>query len=148
MKIRTKVYFYVSLLFPLLIPLLASIFENTLASVFQLSIYLGGIPYVLFALGLFVWLKNKPNAVVLRLSWAAPILFLPIFSVYIIIHQISRDWVSISDFSAFDVISLLVGYSVYVVIFGYFYVILMHLLYRLLDKLNILISSDNDGGDI
>src|SRR5688572_10131474 len=50
------------------------------ALIFGYSLYLGGIPYVLFLIGLFIWMRAKTAGEVQRMTYVAPLLFIPVFT--------------------------------------------------------------------
>ena len=82
---KGKRYFQASLFLPLIVPVIVLLlFEPSFAYggvVFILifSLFLGGIPYLLFLIGLFVWMRKKDVHAVQRMTFFAPLLFAPMF---------------------------------------------------------------------
>ena len=83
----SKRYFQISLLLPIAVPLVSLFFASpgplrgwrvVLLLLFG-SLLLGGIPYLLFAAGLLFWMRGKSAREVQRMTYVAPLLFIPVF---------------------------------------------------------------------
>ena len=128
MKMREVTYYRWAATLPILLPLAAHLAyrdEPAIGVVDRVAIplYLSGIAwpaYVPFAAGLFWWLRGQPAARYRRVSWIAPLLFLPVFVVYLLAV---RWWVG----SAEPLAGALIFYSIVALAFGYGYVVLIHL---------------------
>src|SRR6267142_1989991 len=85
-----KRYFQFSLLLPLILPaMVLLLFESSLrrgSVVFILifSLYLGGLPYLLFVIGLFFWMRGKDVRQIQRMTFIAPLLFAGFFVICVI----------------------------------------------------------------
>src|SRR5918993_3410861 len=89
----SKRYFQISLLLPIAAPLVSLSFAGLFASpspgpapgwrvVLLLlfgSLLFGGVPYILFAAGLLFWMRGKGAREVQRMTYVAPLLFIPVF---------------------------------------------------------------------
>jgi hypothetical protein len=87
-----------------------------------IPLYVSGIAwpaYIPFAAVLFWWLRSQPVARYRRVSWIAPILFLPPFLLYLLVV---RWWTASTEPWA----GVLIFYSIVVLLFGYGYVLLTH----------------------
>jgi hypothetical protein len=124
---REVTYYRWSAALPVLIPLVAHWVyrDNPAIGLFDrvtMLLYLSGIAwpaYIPFAAALFWWLRRQPVARYRRVSWIAPILFLPPFLFYLLVV---RWWTGSREPWA----GVLVFYSVVVLLFGYGYVLLTH----------------------
>jgi len=94
---------------------------------FYLSGLLAGPAYVPFAAALFWWLRDEPAARYRAISWKAPLLFLPVFLVYLLAM---RWWTG----STAPLVETLLFYGLVVLLFGYGYVLLIHAGRRALDR--------------
>jgi len=120
-------YYRWSATVPLLVPLVAQFVyrDNPAIGLFDrvaIPLYLSGIAwpaYIPFAAVLFWWLRRQPVARYRRVSWIAPILFLPLFLFYLLVV---RWWTASTEPWA----GVLIFYSVVVLVFGYGYVLLTH----------------------
>jgi hypothetical protein len=120
-------YYRWSATLPVVVPLVAQLVyrDDPAMGLFDrltIPLYLSGIAwpaYVPFAAGLFWWLRRQPAAQYRRVSWIAPILFLPAFLSYLLVV---RWWTASTEPWA----GVLVFYSVVVLLFGYGYVSLTH----------------------
>jgi hypothetical protein len=120
-------YYRWSATVPVLVPLVAHLVYRDNPAVGLLDrvaipLYLSGIAwptYVPFAAVLFWWLRRQPVARYRRVSWIAPILFLPPFLAYLLLV---RWWTASTEPWA----GVLAFYSVVVLLFGYGYVLLIH----------------------
>jgi hypothetical protein len=112
---------------PVVIPFIAHLFyrdDPTIGLIDRVTIplYVSGIAwpaYVPFAAALFWWLAGRPVAQYRRVSWLAPVLFLPPFLAYLLLV---RWWTESTEPWA----GVLAFYSIVVLLFGYGYVLLTH----------------------
>ncbi len=125
---REVTYYRLAATLPVVIPFVAHLFyrdDPTIGLIDRVTtlLYVSGIAwpaYIPFATALFWWLDGKPPARYRRVSWLAPVLFLPPFLAYLLLV---RWWTS----SAEPWVEALVFYSILVLLFGYGYVLLTHL---------------------
>ena len=102
------------------------------------SLYIGGIPYMVFAVAVFYWSRRKDLQLIKRFSLVAPLIF-SIFFVFVWITFVLISKKSTPDSS--EIISS--GYlALFCLGFGYLYVALVHLMHALLKKFGrIIITS-------
>lgn len=133
---KAKSYFQLSLLMPLVLPLLLYVagvasFQGwgAVALIVVYSLLLGGVPYVIFLAGALAWLRGRDARAARRLTLAAPPIFASVFTgcamllVLIQILQLGEIRVGTSFVVAGCVIGLILGYA---------YVALAHLGFYLL----------------
>lgn len=140
-------YYRCSAALPILVPLVAHLVyrDNPAISLFDrvtIPLYLSGLAwpvYIPFAAGLFWWLRRQPAARYRRVSWIVPILFLPAFLSYLLVV---RWWTASTEPWA----GVLVFYSILVLLFGYGYVLLIHLGRYLLGWRGRLVGAHIDRG--
>lgn len=126
----SKRLFQYSLVLPLIPPLLVlplwfvreSINENSAGAfvliVIAYSGIVGGIPYLILAAALLIWMRNKDLVLIRRVLLISPVLMLPIFSVCLGIYTMFFErHPSLNEYS-FG----LIFFSVFIVLFGYTYV--------------------------
>lgn len=120
-------YYRLAATLPVVMPVIAHLFyrdDPTISLVDRVTIplYVSGIAwpaYIPFAAGLFWWLAGQPVARYRRVSWIAPILFLPPFLAYLLLV---RWWTASMEPWA----DVLIFFSIVVLLFGYGYVLLTH----------------------
>ena len=120
-------YYRCAAALPVLVPLVAHLVYRDdpaigLVDRVTIPLYLSGIAwpaYIPFAAALFWWLRKQPVTRYRRVSWIAPILFLPFFLSYLLVV---RWWTASTEPWA----GVLMFYSVVVLGFGYGYVLLTH----------------------
>ena len=113
---------------PILVPLVAylvyrdrpaiSLFDRVAIPLYVSGI-VGGPLYIPFATILFWCLRRQPVAQYRRASWIAPVLFVPLFLLYLLAI---RWWTGSTE----PLADILIFYSVGVLLFGYGYVLLIH----------------------
>lgn len=126
----SKQLFQYSLALPLIPPILMiplwflreSINENSAFAFVPIFIaysgIVGGIPYVILALTLLIWMRNKELASIRQALLASPALMLPIFAACLGLYSIAFE----RDSSLREYLFGLVFFSAFVIIFGYAYV--------------------------
>lgn len=93
---------------------------DQIATLVALSGIVGGPAYIPLAAALFWWLRKRPVKSYRSVSWAAPMLFLPVFALYLLaVGQVTR-----STEPRAVVFAL---YIPFLLVFGYTYVALVHL---------------------
>ncbi len=132
---KGKRYFQVSLFLPLIVPLIVLLlFEPSFAYgrvvlILIFSLYLGGVPYLLFLIGLFFWMRRKDARDIQRMTFISPLLFAGFFVLcavavvpiqYLMIGQVRIEADVVFQCS---VVILVLGYS-YVLVVNAGYVIL------------------------
>ena len=138
-------YFRLSFLLPLLLPLLAAPFvrmgHGWLAGVavfLWASLLIGGIPYIFFMAGVFYWMRNKDYRTVQRMTFIAPFIFGFVFvfgAVFILapLQLLTLGQVRVEG-SGVGLI------FIFILIFGYFYVILTNAGFYLLKHLGFIVE--------
>lgn len=129
-----RTYFRLSLLAPLLLPLLAlPLGVNAVFAVLMLSLVFGGAQYAIFALCLFVAIgRLRSTSRILRLVYWSPILFVPIQAL---------GWLAYCAFERHRHPELSGGWeellpgAVYSLLVGYGYALVVHAGFALLEKL-------------
>ncbi len=126
----SKRLFQYSLVLPLVPPLLVlplwfvreSINENSAGAfvliVIAYSGIVGGIPYLILAAALLIWMRNKDLVLIKRVLLISPALMLPIFSVCLGIYTVFFE----RHPSLNEYLFGLIFFSVFIVLFGYTYV--------------------------
>jgi len=118
-------YFRVALFLPFIFPalLLALNYVFDLPEFFQwvwvsvaLPIIFGGIPYAIFIYFVFTWSRHRSNSDIKKWMWKAPLIFLPIVILMLILMFPTSNYDEI--WKSF----LLIILSVFA--YGYFYVVL------------------------
>ena len=128
MQIRTLYRSLLSL--PLLVPFLllplawfhiVPPMVETFISLAGLSAMVGGVPYVLIALGLLWWMRRRPEPQIRVAMCIAPLLMVALLGLIILC-------VTVMEGSSFDtdVYTAWLAYSGYTLAFGYFYVVLAY----------------------
>jgi len=144
MKLSMIAFFRISLLLPLIVPLLLIplvwVFPNQTTKTISLylgsSLSVGGIPYLLFSIYSFRWLRGKSQRQVVWRAAVSPLIFIPIETV--------SFFVFLCIFSRYHggppVITLIILYMIamYVLLFGYGYVCLTLLLFFLAKKMRFI----------
>ena len=125
-----KTFYRVSLALPIALPLIALPFwflnRSGNAVVFFLmgSLYLGGLPYLIAALGVLRWMRGKNEEQVRRASFLAPLIVLPIcwlcWAVFFLVTlgETSSNWVESVFYVAY--------FSLFEIVIGYAYVAVVH----------------------
>jgi energy-converting hydrogenase Eha subunit A len=94
----------------------------------------GAVPYIIFALVVLRLLRNKPRRAYWQAAIVAPFLFIPVFSMGVTVVGIFLDFWETGQVSLptgsllFDTL----GYGLFILPIGYFYVALSYLGYLLL----------------
>jgi tetratricopeptide (TPR) repeat protein len=134
--IRAKRYFQASFLLPLILPLPFILVASRgfgglggIALVLEGSLLIGGIPYILFLAGLSFWARGKNFRTLQRMTYIAPLLFIAVF-VYCALLLIPVQILTVGEVR---VEGRAVSYlCVFILILGYFYVLLANLGFHLL----------------
>lgn len=123
-----KTYYRWTLLLPLLVPALAWPLLNLLSSGFAgmaayllfLSLLIGGVPYLLFAIGFLLWMRDASDARVHRGILLAPVVYTAVMVVCLTLFLLVDGTFSNSS----DSLGTFVGFAL---AFGYGYVALAEL---------------------
>jgi tetratricopeptide (TPR) repeat protein len=137
--INARRYFLKSFSLPIFSPLLAVLILRPGYSGWQLlvlvlwgSLIIGGIPYLLFIVGLLHWARNKDFRAIRRVTYVAPLLFILVF-VYCVAALIPFQVLTIGEVR---VEAYWVQLScIFILIFGYFYVLLTNAGFYILNYL-------------
>jgi hypothetical protein len=138
-------FFRLSVALPLAIPALAvtgSLALRTIGSpggdalgaasaVLLASVIIGGLPYLVVALPLLRSLRGRSVGAYRRLSIVAPILYAAVLTFCLTVY-FYVEGTSAGVRGSFETA---LGFAAYAIAFGYFYVLLTHLLYALLGYL-------------
>jgi hypothetical protein len=143
----TRAWFGWSLLFPLFVPLL-TIPMLPLGDVgamigffFLGSLFLAGGPYVLFAGGLVLWMRRLTPDRVVSLVWKTPWVFIPFHAACLILFAAGSKALRFfagdgAEMPSLDQVRGLVAFeamcAVFILVFGYLYVLLATGIWRLL----------------
>ena len=135
---KSKTYFRASLLIPLALPIvlypLGVSSGITSGAIFILlaSLVFAGVPYLLFGAILFLWLGKMSSIKKMKtLTYITPLLFIPFYSI------IFFPWAYFFDDSSFS-FDFFLGSSMYILLLGYGYVIIVNMGYLLLNRYEIL----------
>jgi len=127
-RITEVTYYRWAAALPILVPLVAYLLYRdrpaiSLVDRVTIPLYVSGIVagplYIPFATALFWWLRGQPVAQYRRASWIAPVLFIPLFLLYLLAV---RWWTGSTE----PLAGMLIFYGVVVLLFGYGYVLLIH----------------------
>lgn len=125
---RARRYFQLSFLLPIILPLPALLVArpglrgwNSVILVLWGSLLIGGIPYLLFLAGLFYWIRDKDFKAIQRVTFIAPLLFIPVFvycaAAIIPLQILKTGEVRVEGSGVFT-------FCIFILIIGYFYVLL------------------------
>jgi hypothetical protein len=125
-------YFQASLALPLVVPLFMGLVAflspsevlDGFAAIFLFSLVLGGIPYLLFVVGILIWSRCQSVSAIRRLSYFAPLLYVMATAGLGLIALFFGA--SIQEVAGFVAI-----FSVYALLFGYLYVFIVNFVYEL-----------------
>ncbi len=125
-----KVYFLASLLLPVIVPLsiLPIAFNNLLTALLIFSLWFGGVPYLIMSFGVIIWAKNKNETQLRKLSYVLPLLFV---LVMVIVYLLFILYVQGLDFNMTEFVQIIIAFAGYAVAIGYFYVIVVNIIYEL-----------------
>jgi hypothetical protein len=123
-----KTYFKIALFFPYIIGVLAfliiyliepsEMISLNLLFMTVLPIFFASIPYAIFIILAFSWVKSRSDRAIKRAMWLAPLYFIPLMML-IPILMMSSD----SIFELTKMIAAIMGLTL---AYGYFYVLLAH----------------------
>jgi len=142
----SKRYFQISLLLPIAAPLVSLFIASLFAGPGPLrgwrvvllllfgSLLLGGIPYILFAAGLFFWMRGKSAREVQRMTYVAPLLFIPVFVSCAVALAILE--LILSGNNKVEAGLVLLGCAV-ILIFGYVYVLAVNVSHAILKAIGV-----------
>ena len=138
MNMKPTTYFRLTLLFPIVLPLLIYLVDSKswLFGVLFFSLAFGGPAYIIFAILMFIWFGKLSTSTELRkLTLKGPILFIPIQATTWIVYfyygklsnpELTGGW------------SMLLPFAVYILILGYAYVLIADIGYSLFNKLGLI----------
>ena len=137
---KGKRYFQVSLLLPLIVPLIVLLFFKPsfayggVTMILTFSLYLGGIPYVLFVIGLFFWMRRKDAREIQRMTFISPLLYAGFF-VLCAVAFVPIQYLLIGDVRIEANVVLLC--CVVILVLGYSYVLVVNAGYAVLKLLKV-----------
>jgi len=112
-----KKYYQLAFLSPLVLPVLVMAGEAILGLIagwkvnsqfsgfLMMTVIFGGIPYVIFLVGFYVWAADKTGKKIHLYSYIVPIIYLILFFFWLIFFYMLTDPISFSDFFPFLVSS-------------------------------------------
>ncbi|WP_420129349.1 hypothetical protein [Longimicrobium sp.] len=122
-----KTYYRWALLLPLLVPALAWLLQGLLpgsaaamAYLLFMSVVIGGVPYLLFAIGFLLWMRGASDARVHRGILLAPLTYTVVLVICLTLFLLVDGTLSNSS----DSLGTFVGFAL---VFGYGYVALAEL---------------------
>lgn len=140
--ISARRYFQLSFLLPLILPLLALLVAspgfrgwNAVVLVLWGSLLIGGIPYVLFLAGLLYWARDKDAKAIQRVTFIAPLLLVPVF-IYCAVAIIPLQILKTGEVRV--EVSGVLTFCVFVLVVGYFYVLLANAVFFLLKAIGFI----------
>lgn len=138
-----KRFFRLCLLLPLVVPLALMAFEPTrLSALLWTASIIGGLPYLAFAVVLFVWFGRLCSLGQFQLlSICAPLLFLPFLGSYLVL--VALDSTSLAEASS-KAWNLVLELSGFILLVGYVYVTLANAMPLFLKWLGALKDSNPD----
>jgi len=121
-------FFRLALALPILLPLVLLPFGlNTVVALLAMSLAFGGVQYLLFAAYLFWWVGHvKDPARIRRMSYIAPIIFIPIQAIGWIVYGYIKK---LSNPELVGIWESLIPFAVYILLIGYAYVGVVNLAY-------------------
>ena len=109
--------------------------------VVMFSLLIGGIPYLIFLVGFFVWMRGKTADQIRMATWLAPVICTGVFAacafIVILLQALSSAGTRVDGDIA--------GYAVFVIAFGYGYVLIVNVGYFLFRRLLVLVDRFSDG---
>ena len=136
MRFSETFWLRILIFLPLLIPALAELsiavgFDKTLLGAILISSgFIGGPPYIIFALLLIVFLWKKEAKIYYQVASFAPLLFIPFLALYILLFEVLGR----TTWSPSDIIYSFVIAGVFCVPIGYLYVGLLFFTKRFIFK--------------
>ena len=98
---------------------------------------IGGVPYLMLVVLLLFWARGRTEKQFRRALILAPVLMLPIFSLFIVIVALFLDWESVG----WETANGLLFYVPFVLGYGYAYVVLVLCTIFLLKRLGAIVPS-------
>jgi len=125
--LREVTYYRWAAAAPILVPIVAHLLYRDEPNIGLLDrviifLYLSGVAlpaYIPFAIGMFWWLRGQPAERYRRVSWIAPLLFVPPLLLYLLVV---RWWMGSTE----PWLDVLVFYAIMSLLLGYGYVALIH----------------------
>jgi hypothetical protein len=143
---KRKSWYNISLFLPMILPFIAMpLFQDggkisgafeIFSAIFLLGVIIGGLPYLLFVIGVWWWSRHKTADDMKRLSYIVPVLFYPFCALGITLISLTGvpmdsgfQKVATSASGALFAGLLMAGFAIPI---GYFYVGLVHVLTKIL----------------
>lgn len=133
-----KRYLQFSFLLPLIVPSLILLTAKTtfaygaIIPILTFSLFLGGLPYLLFIIGLLICTRRKDASAIQRITFIAPLLFIPVFLLCVLVF-IPIQLLMIGDVTVEA--NVVVGCCIVILILGYIYVAVVNAGYAILKVL-------------
>lgn len=116
---------------PLVLGLEVSGLAALVGFVLIFSLILGGVPYLLFLVGLFAWMRNKETDQVRQMIHLSPLLFIPVLMACALIVGVIGAIAESNPSGLFAGLGLGLFCSVFALILGYSYVGLIDIAFLL-----------------
>lgn len=119
-----------SLVLPIVIPVSLIPFgiNNAISAILIFSLVFGVIPYLVMCVGIIVWARDKNERDMRRLSYFAPLLYIIVLAASLLVLTVLTSGAA---FQAKEYLAVLALFSIYAVVVGYIYVLLINLVYEL-----------------
>ena len=140
-----RTYYRLALLLPFVFPLLLGPFHShtpitnnysfiniasTIRIISMYSILYGGIPYIILVGFMLFWISNKNERQVRKIFYFLPVLFIPVFSTFLLLFFIIMDGHLTASLKAIP--GLTYAFGIWILIVGYFYIALIQCTYLIL----------------
>jgi len=102
--------------------------NDTLTALLLFSLGFGGVPYLLMCVGVIVWARRKNEIQLRKLSYVIPVIFVLFSSIFYLVFLLYKQGMSFNVKEFFYLNLALAGYGIGL---GYFYVILVNIIYEL-----------------
>jgi len=96
------------------------------------GLWFGTLAYLIFAMWASWYIKGKPEPLIVRLVWWAPVIFIPFYGIPWIVYGLFH--VAMGEASGFAMTVLWVAFSPYIIIVGYVCVAVTFVVYHMFFK--------------
>ena len=135
LPLNARSYFQLSLLFPIAIPLLTMAVwprgfaqsHSGLTGIFglaDLALLIAGIPYLLFAVALFLWIRRRSLHTIQVAAVIAPIIFcVPVWLFILCLGEVHSIGAAIFAFIFYSFWTLAIGYAYVLLTYGIYFLL-------------------------
>lgn len=106
--------------------------ENVESMFVTYGLWFGALAYLIFAMWASWYIKGKPEHLIVRLVWWAPVIFIPFYGIPWIVYGLFH--VAMGEASGFAMAVLWVAFSPYIIIVGYVCVAVTFVVYHMFFK--------------